>query len=85
MTKTHLQENETEYVPIGEIELGMQWARRDDAHSRLLQRQKLKMVRVSAVAHIYGNVGVISGVEVSERRFDRGNLYLFGLLVQAGF
>ncbi len=80
-TTTSFADNRTQWVPIGEFELGLD--RRGGKQYWGNEPVPVKAVRIAAVFHVYGNLGVVSPASIG--RFSDSNLYLAGGCVQAEF
>lgn len=79
---TSIQQDKTEFIPVGEIETGVAWTRTfgsvyADGISALFT------VRLGLSAQVWGNVGPLSAG--SPQGFETSNLYLFGGHVMVGF
>jgi hypothetical protein len=70
----------TEWIPIGEFELGIQY-RAPGAYRN--EPTPLKAFKISAVFQVYGNIGVVSANAPSQ--FSNTDLFLAGGFVQADF
>lgn len=74
----HLNESRTAVVPVGNFECGFVW------HNKPVTSPEtgtLAWIKVAFVAEAWGGMGLLSA---SDSGFDAGNLFLYGLLVQAG-
>jgi hypothetical protein len=76
-----IEQDETEFIPVAEIETGVAWTRAFGAVRTDLSA--LFTVRVGLSAQIWGNVGPLSAG--SPQGFQTSNLYLVGCHVMVGF
>ena len=75
-------QSETEFIPVGEIETGVQWTHLFRNVNVPDAPQTAFIVRVGLSAQVWGNVGPLSAG--STQGFETSNLYLFGGHVMIG-
>ena len=75
-------QSETEFIPVGEFETGVQWTHLFRNVNVPDAPQTAFIVRVGLSAQVWGNVGPLSAG--STQGFETSNLYLFGGHVMIG-
>ncbi|MBI1831698.1 MAG: hypothetical protein HYR84_09635 [Planctomycetes bacterium] len=79
---TSISQSKTEFIPIGEMEVGAEWTHEFSDVARPTVPPALFTVRVGFSGQIWGNVGPLSAG--SPQGFRTSNLYLVGAHVMVG-
>jgi hypothetical protein len=86
-TSTKLTENKTEFLPIGEFEVGVAWGKALFATqvpgAATGKAGPLLWVKAGLIADIWGELGFLSAIDQAQG-FSDGRLFLYGFSVMAG-
>jgi hypothetical protein len=87
-TTTKLTENKTDFIPIGEFEIGVAWGKPLAPHpaaaaGTVPPKGALLWVKVGLVASVWGNLSVLSAQD-SVQGFTDSRFFLWGFSVLAG-
>jgi hypothetical protein len=77
-----INQTKTEFVPVGEIEMGVEWLHEFFDVNRPNVPGAVFSVRTGVSAQVWGNVGPLSAG--SSQGFQTSNLYLFGAHIMVG-
>src|SRR5262249_2648891 len=83
---TKLTENRTEFIPVGEFELGLAWGRplaARPADPAAVYPGAVLWVKAGLIADGWGSLGLLSAAD-NGQGFSDSNLFLFGFSVLAG-
>jgi hypothetical protein len=85
-TPVQMTESRTDFVPIGEVEVGVEWRPRVKVFgvSCRTPTDPQLGIRAAFLGQVIGDVGLPSPASHDQRAFDNGAVYLAGLGVQFG-